>query len=199
MSARQGRRFPQPPIARGRGFATANQDPWEGCGLGGSAKARRNWSGVWVQRETKARFASLAHQQGVTESALLKRLEEASLVPMAGVKQPSPASIEPVSASGRLSIRLRSVDLLLLRERAGGRAMPTSTRFAHSGFDIRGVNRSPDPPFQVRDGFLQSPPHGQRLGGLAHRWTHRNTALTVSLFPTFGCASLQDHRLLFVA
>jgi len=82
---------------------------------------------TWVQRETKARFASLAHQQGVTESALLKGLVEAALVPIAGLKPQSLDIVEPVNASGRLSIRLRSDDLLLLRERAGGRAMPTST------------------------------------------------------------------------
>ena len=38
-----------------------------------------------------------------------------------------PERVEPTAASGRLSIRLRSDDLLLLRERAAGRDMPTST------------------------------------------------------------------------
>jgi hypothetical protein len=80
-----------------------------------------------VTPEIKTRFAGLAHQQGVTESALLKGLVEAALVSIVGVKSPSPDFIERVNASGRLSIRLRSDDLLMLRERAGGRTMPTST------------------------------------------------------------------------
>jgi hypothetical protein len=82
---------------------------------------------TWVTRDTKARFAAIAHEQGITASALLKRLVDASLVPTTAVQAPSPESVEPVVASGRLSIRLRSDDLLLLRERAKAREMPTST------------------------------------------------------------------------
>ena len=82
---------------------------------------------TWVTRDTKARFAALARHQGITTSALLKRLVDASLAPTTVVKPQSPDSVEPVVASGRLSIRLRADDLLLLRERAKGREMPTST------------------------------------------------------------------------
>jgi hypothetical protein len=82
---------------------------------------------TWVTRDTKARFAALAQQQGITASALLKRLVDASLVPTTVVKSPSPDSVVPVVTSGRLSIRLLSDDLLLLRERAKARAVPTST------------------------------------------------------------------------
>jgi hypothetical protein len=81
---------------------------------------------TWVTREAKARFATLAHNQGITVSALLKRLVDASLVPTTGFKSPSPDMVEPVSATGRLSIRLRADDLLLIRERAKAREMPTS-------------------------------------------------------------------------
>jgi len=82
---------------------------------------------TWVTRDTKAQFAALAHTQGVSESALLKRLVAASLAPTASFKPQLPDIVEPVSATGRLSIRLRSDDLLLLRERAEAREMPTST------------------------------------------------------------------------
>jgi len=82
---------------------------------------------TWVTRETKAGFATLAHNQGITVSALLKRLVDASLVPTTGFKSPSPDFVEPISATVRLSVRLRSDDLLLLRERARAREMPTST------------------------------------------------------------------------
>jgi hypothetical protein len=82
---------------------------------------------TWVTRETKGRFAALAHNQGITESAFLKRLVDASLMSTAAVDPPSLGAVEPVNATGRLSIRLRSDDLLVLRERAKARAMPTST------------------------------------------------------------------------
>jgi hypothetical protein len=82
---------------------------------------------TWVTRDTKARFAALARTQGITESALLKRFVDAALVPITPSKPQSPGAVEPVIAAGRLSIRLRSDDLLLLRERAQAREMPTST------------------------------------------------------------------------
>jgi Bacterial mobilisation protein (MobC) len=82
---------------------------------------------TWLPRDTKAQFAALAHHQGVSESALLKRLVVASLAPTTVVKPQAPDVVEPVSATGRLSIRLRSDDLLILRERAKAREMPTST------------------------------------------------------------------------
>jgi hypothetical protein len=82
---------------------------------------------TWVTRDTKERFAALAQDQGITTSALLKRLVDAALVPTTAIKSPSPQSAEPVVTTGRLSIRLLSDDLLLLRERAKARGMPTST------------------------------------------------------------------------
>src|SRR6266403_953786 len=51
---------------------------------------------TWVTRDTKARFAALAHTQGITESAFLKRLVDASLVPTTPSKPQSPAVVEPV-------------------------------------------------------------------------------------------------------
>jgi hypothetical protein len=82
---------------------------------------------TWVPRETKDRFAHLAHEQGYFESAFLKRLVDGSLAASGGTARQLPERVEPTAASGLLSIRLRSDDLLLLRERAAGRDMPTST------------------------------------------------------------------------
>jgi hypothetical protein len=82
---------------------------------------------TWVTRDTKALFTALARAQGITESALLKRFVDAALVPTNPSKPQSLGEVEPVSAAGRLSIRLRSDDLLLLRERAQAREVPTST------------------------------------------------------------------------
>src|SRR3984957_10235972 len=80
---------------------------------------------TWVSRETKDRFAALARLQSTSESALLKRLVEASLGPVTA------ASIieapEPVPPSGRISVRLPNDDLLLLRERALARGLPAAT------------------------------------------------------------------------
>jgi len=82
---------------------------------------------TWVTHETRARFAALARDHGLSTSGFLRRLVDASLVPTTGSKPPSLGIVEPVSAGGRLSIRLRTDDCLLLRERARVRAMPTST------------------------------------------------------------------------
>jgi Bacterial mobilisation protein (MobC) len=82
---------------------------------------------TWVTRARKARFAHLAHDQGYSESAFLKRLVEGALAASGAAARQLPDRVEPTAASGLLSIRLRSDDLLLLRERAAGRDMPTST------------------------------------------------------------------------
>lgn len=73
---------------------------------------------TWVTRETKDRFAHLAREQGYSESAFLKRLVDGALVASGGTARQLPERVAPIAASGRLSIRLRSDDLLLLRERA---------------------------------------------------------------------------------
>ena len=80
---------------------------------------------AWVSRETKDRFAALARLQSISESALLKRIVEASLgssTPTAVLTAP-----EPVPPSGRISVRLPNDDLLLLRERAASRGLPAAT------------------------------------------------------------------------
>ena len=81
---------------------------------------------TWVSRETKERFTATARAQGISESALLKRLVEALIGPaVAGDATFAPA--QSVPPSGRMSVRLRADDLLLLRERAIARGMPRST------------------------------------------------------------------------
>jgi hypothetical protein len=80
-----------------------------------------------VTRETKAGFALLAHEHGYSESAFLKRLVDGALAASGGMARQLLERVGPTAASGRLSIRLRSDDLLLLRERAAGRDLPTST------------------------------------------------------------------------
>jgi hypothetical protein len=80
-----------------------------------------------VTADTKQRFVELARWQGVTESALLKRLVDAALVPMIGATLKEIEPIAPVGSDPRVYVRLRPDDLLLLRERATARSMPAGT------------------------------------------------------------------------
>ncbi len=81
---------------------------------------------TWVTRDTKDRFAILARNRELSESALLKQLVQVALAG-AGIDVDMPPEIlEPVSAKDRLSIRLEVSDVLLLRERARARGIPSS-------------------------------------------------------------------------
>jgi DNA-binding NarL/FixJ family response regulator len=63
----------------------------------------------------------------LSESALLKRLVVAALVLTDSSKPDDSGVVQPVAATGKISVRLRSDDLLLLRERAQARQIPTAT------------------------------------------------------------------------
>lgn len=81
---------------------------------------------AWVTRETKERFAALARNRELSESALLKQLIEVALAG-AGIGESKPVEIlERVSAKERLSIRMQVDDAMMLRERARARDIPTS-------------------------------------------------------------------------
>jgi hypothetical protein len=80
-----------------------------------------------VSPETKARFRSLAEQQQMTESALLKRLVDLA-VRSAGVTDADVLkSPERRLRGARLCVRLHPDDQLLLTERAAARQMPAAT------------------------------------------------------------------------
>ena len=81
---------------------------------------------TWVSRETKDRFTSISRAQGVSESALLKRLVEALIGTGITVEAILPP-VDSVPQTGRITVRLRPDDLLILRERATARSMPTAT------------------------------------------------------------------------
>jgi predicted DNA binding CopG/RHH family protein len=80
---------------------------------------------TWVNRETKTRFAAVARHQGLSDSALLKRLIDTML--QAGNATAGAASGGRAVRVSRFSIRLRPDDLILLRERAAARGMPAAT------------------------------------------------------------------------
>src|SRR5882757_7865017 len=84
-----------------------------------------------VSREFKERFAQVAKAQGLSESALLRRLLQTIVL-----ADPSPGdvlitSVEDLPSARRVSVRLRADDLLFLRERARARGLPTSTYISY--------------------------------------------------------------------
>jgi Bacterial mobilisation protein (MobC) len=80
---------------------------------------------TWVNRETKTRFAAVARHQGLSDSALLKRLVDTML--QAGNAANGVSTDHRGVRGSRLSIRLRPEDQILLRERAAARGMPIAT------------------------------------------------------------------------
>jgi hypothetical protein len=81
---------------------------------------------TWISRESKERFAAVAQAQGLSESALLRRLVETTLL-AASTRDPITSMIEPAAPSRRISVRLRRDDLIVLSERAAARSLPIST------------------------------------------------------------------------
>jgi hypothetical protein len=81
---------------------------------------------TWVSNEAKRRFATAAARQGLSESALLKRLVEQMLgsAKIDDLAEPV-APLDPRDA--RLTVRLVPEDRALLRERAVARTMPVAT------------------------------------------------------------------------
>jgi predicted DNA binding CopG/RHH family protein len=80
---------------------------------------------TWVDHETKRRFVAVAHHEGVSESALLKRMVDLMLessAPQATVHSPDRSMRD-----ARVTVRLRPDDQQLLRERAAARGMPAAT------------------------------------------------------------------------
>jgi hypothetical protein len=79
---------------------------------------------TWVNRETKTRFAAVARHQGLSDSALLKRLVDTMLQVGNVADGTTDGRAGRIS---RFSIRLRPDDQILLRERAAARGMPAAT------------------------------------------------------------------------
>jgi hypothetical protein len=80
-----------------------------------------------VTAETKERFAAVARRQGLSQSVLLKRLITATLLSAETPNLNFDEAPKPLPSSGKISVRLQPNDLLLLRERAAARGMPSST------------------------------------------------------------------------
>lgn len=95
-----------------------------------------------IPKDKKAQFALLAQQQGLSESALLKRLVYAAVIASSVVQTDVIEPVEPIPATGKISVRLRPEDLSMLRERAIARGVPTGT---YVSFLIRSHLRSLPP------------------------------------------------------
>ena len=81
---------------------------------------------TWISAEAKQRFAAAAARQGLSESALLKRLVEQMLA-SAGTGDLSDPVAPADPRDARVTIRLVPEDRALLRERAAARSMPAAT------------------------------------------------------------------------
>jgi len=82
---------------------------------------------TWVSDDTKQRFVAIAHAQGLSESAALKRLVE-QMICAASVVGVATTEVPPRGTRGtRLSVRLQADDRMLLRERSAARGTPAST------------------------------------------------------------------------
>jgi hypothetical protein len=83
---------------------------------------------TWISIDMKERFAGLARSQGLSESAMLKRLVDLMLRTAGAGEAPAiPAPRGSPRGGSRLTVRLRSDDRILLRERAAARGMPQAT------------------------------------------------------------------------
>lgn len=81
---------------------------------------------TWVTAETKQRFGALAQLQGLSESALLKRLVVLTLQ-STNVVGLETRPTRPSARDARLYVRLRADDQRLLKERAAARSMAPAT------------------------------------------------------------------------
>ncbi|MDB6102392.1 MAG: hypothetical protein JWO52_2391 [Gammaproteobacteria bacterium] len=88
---------------------------------------------TWLDRASKARFGVTAKARGLSESALLRQLVESTLRATDTVDTSAPEPVLPVASSGRISVRLRTDDLLFLRERASAHCQPAPMSLRSSG------------------------------------------------------------------
>ena len=84
---------------------------------------------TWVDAPTRERFVAAAHAQNLSESALLKRLV-IQMLAAPGAHESLNCQEPKAHRDARLTVRLRPVDQLLLKDRAAARGMPASTYVA---------------------------------------------------------------------
>lgn len=80
-----------------------------------------------VPAATKTALGAVARQQGLTDSALLKRMIDLALQSTNPAPTLSTATKDPNPRLSRLTVRLRADDQVLLRERASARGVAPAT------------------------------------------------------------------------
>lgn len=90
-----------------------------------AAMSSRTHLSTWVDEETKRRFTAIANHEGVSESALLKRMVALMLHSTTVRTTLSPP--EQLPRDTRVTVRLRPDDQQLLKERAAARDIPAAT------------------------------------------------------------------------
>jgi hypothetical protein len=152
---------------------------------------------TWVGTDTKERFAEAAARQGLSESALLRRLVQQMLA--AGGMQSE--ALEPPCdlRDARVTIRLVAEDRALLRERAVARTVPSATYVsflvrAH----LRGLAPIPDRELRaLREAIAELSGLSRTLRAMAHllqRGGHPNPPGRVEVDGMIRiCDHLHDH------
>jgi hypothetical protein len=79
-----------------------------------------------IDPQLKLRLRAIAVQQGLTESAVLKR-SIVSVIGMAPANEAKLLEVEPIGPRARVYVRLRRSDHALLRERAAARGLASAT------------------------------------------------------------------------
>jgi hypothetical protein len=143
---------------------------------------------TWVTRETKTRFAAVARHQGLSDSALLKRLVDLMLQ-MASTREVGLSALSDRTArESRLTVRLRADDQVLLRERAAARGMPAATYVSVlTRAHLRGL--APLPKAEL----LALKRAVSELGDLARRLESAGTSREDARAVLRVCEALRDH------
>lgn len=82
---------------------------------------------AWVSEDTKRRFVAVAEREGLSESALLKRMVVLMLQSTSVSQAPAGVTVGRSARGSRLTVRLSPEDRLLLRHRAAARGMAGAT------------------------------------------------------------------------
>jgi len=82
---------------------------------------------TWIDLEARQRFAAIANHEGLSESALLRRMVLLLLQSTKPQSELATRLPDRSTRETRITLRLRLDDQQLLKERASGRGMPAAT------------------------------------------------------------------------
>ena len=83
---------------------------------------------TWLDQGTKERFSAVARHEGLSDSALLKRLVDLLLQTASAGQGALPDAVDDSRASAtRVSVRLRPDDVAILQHRAAARGLRSAT------------------------------------------------------------------------